>query len=473
MPITNSHNRGFLTPRLYFVAVLGVLHIMAFLGTYFVGQYREQQLQGAATAGGLYVEGFLAPHAHEFFATQNLSADSKTKLAQLLDRQSVSEHFKVLKIWDATGKFIISTDSTIKDEDEDTEDIARALQGETIVEMYTDVEEHPNSSIKPPYLEIHAPILDLTNSKIIAIGELYQDATGFLRERAIAESSIWTTLAGFSALGLVGLMLLISWQRKTLMQHLDEVSAIAQQNQLLKEEAVRTLIDASSSNEELLNQIGAELHDGPIQMLSLMLLMGGTANAAATTADGMTSNDIGNRVISELRAISTGLSLPEIADLTLPDALLMAVSRHEIFTGQKVETDFDKLPDIMDQALKICCFRFVQERLTNSFKHAGGARQRVSGDAENNTLTLIVQDSGGVAAMAKPAPAALGITGGTGFAGLRRRLKVFGGGLVFTCQPGGTTSLTATIPLPKLVTSGCGDDRLAGPSVHQGALGHL
>lgn len=138
-----------------------------------------------------------------------------------------------------------------------------------------------------------------------------------------------------------------------------------------------------------------------------------------------------------------------------------------------METDFDKLPDIMDQALKICCFRFVQERLTNSFKHAGGARQRVSGDAENNTLTLIVQDSGGVAAVAKPAPAALGITGGTGLAGLRRRLKVFGGGLVFTCQPGGTTSLTATIPLPKLVTSGCGDDRLAGPSVHQGALGHL
>ncbi len=329
-------------------------------------QYRVQQLQGAAAAGGLYVEGFLAPHAHEFFATQSLSAESKAKLEHLLQRQTISDNFAVLKIWDRSGKIVFSTDGTTEDEDENPVDLLRAQQGETVVEIFTDSAQDPDSSIAPPYLEIHAPILDLANSKIIAVGEVYQDATGFMRERAIVERSIWTVLAIFSVFGLCGLLLLIAMQRRTLLRHLDEVSAIAEQNQLLKDTANRSRIEASQSNEQLLNQIGSELHDGPIQMLALMLLMGGKTNDDAATPEGLTTNEIGNRVISELRAISTGLSLPEITDLSLQDVLLLAVSRHETFTGHKVETLFAALPDTIDQGLKICCYRFIQEGLTNS-----------------------------------------------------------------------------------------------------------
>jgi len=336
--LRNKYRRGRLLTAGQFVgAALGAELIMLLLGTYFVHQYREQQLQGAAMAGGLYVEGFLAPHAHEFFATQSLSAESKAKLGNLVQRQSVSGHFEVLKIWDRTGKFIFSTDGTTQDEDENSADIARSLKGEILVEIYTDSSENPDSPLQPPYLEIHAPIFDFTNNKIIAVGEVYQDATGFLRERAIIEWSIWTTLAAFSLLGLGGSMLLSAVQRKTMLEHLDEVSAIAQQNQLLKEAADRTRIEASQASEQLLNQIAAELHDGPIQMLSLMMLMDKPNTAKGTTADGMTSNEIGNRVISELRSISSGLSLPEITDMSLADVLLLAISRHEIFTGQKVD----------------------------------------------------------------------------------------------------------------------------------------
>ena len=442
----NAYRRsGLITAPQFVGAVLGAELIMLLLGSYFVHQYRDQQLQGAAAAGGLYVEGFLAPHAHEFFATQNLSAESKAKLEHLLQRQMVSDNFAVLKIWDRNGKIVYSSDGTTEDEDENPVDLLRAQQGETIVEIFTDSAQDPDSSIAPPYLEIHAPILDLTNSKIIAVGEVYQDATGFMRERAIVERSIWTVLAIFSVFGLCGLLLLIAMQRRTLLRHLDEVSAIAQQNQLLKDSANRARIEASQSNEQLLNQIGSELHDGPIQMLALMLLMGGKTNDDAAAPEGLTTNEIGNRVISELRSISTGLSLPEITDLSLQDVLLLAVSRHETFTGQKVETIFGALPDAIDQGVKICCYRFVQEGLTNSYKHASGAGQHVSAAVENNVITLTVKDDG--PAERPVAPNSSGVSGGAGLRGLRNRLDVFGGTLKFSQQQGGKTELTATIPL--------------------------
>jgi len=445
MPINDHRPRGLLTAPQFVVAVLGAELLMLLMGGYFVRQYRDQQMKGAAAAGGLYVEGFLAPLAHDYFATQNFSAENKAKLEKMLQRQSVLGHFEVLKIWDSTGKFIVSTDNTTQDEDEESADMARALQGETLVEIYMDNTEHPDSSLQPPYLEIHAPIFDLTNSQIIAVGEVYQDAAGFLRERAIVERSIWITLGLFSAFGLGGLLLLIAMQRKTLLRHIDEVSAIARQNQRLKEAADRTRIEATQSNEHLLNQIGAELHDGPIQMLSLMMLMGKAPPADAPTADGMTPHDIGNRVISELRAISTGLSLPEIADLSLQDVLLLAISRHETFTGNKVETALIGLPEIVDQGLKICCYRFVQEGLTNSYKHAGGMDQRVSGQVADAVLTLTVKDTG--AKDRHMTTKGDATTGGTGLSGLRNRLGVFGGTLTFSQTPDGTTTLTATIPL--------------------------
>ena len=445
MALDGYRRQGMLTMSLFLGAGLGATFILLILGTYFVQQYREMQMQGAATAGALYVEGFLAPHAQEILATQNLPAESAEKLTKMLNRQQISDHFAALKIWDQQGKFVFSTDGTAVDDDEDPAEIARVLHGEVLVKIFTDQGEHQNTALEPPFLEIHAPIFDLSTNKIIAVGEVYQDATGFMNERRVVERSIWTALSIFSVFALAGIMLLIALQRKTLLQNLDEVSAIARQNQLLKEDAERTRIEATQSNEQLLNQIGAELHDGPIQMLSLMMLMGATNNGNATTPDGMTSNDIGNRVISELRAISTGLSLPEITDLTLHDVLLLAVSRHETFTGQKVETGFGTLPQTVDQDLKICCYRFVQEGLTNSYKHAAGAAQSVAGNLADQILTLTVQDEGGAARHV--GPETNGLNGGTGLFGLRHRLAVFGGDVTFRQQPGGITKLTATIPL--------------------------
>lgn len=445
MAIKKYQYQGLSATGLLIAALLGAAHIMFFLGWSLVHYYRELQLKDAANAGALYVEGFLAPHAHEFFATQTLSAQSKAKLEQLLDRLPVSGHFEVLKIWDNTGKFIFSTDNTTNDEDEQPDDIARALRGEVMVEIFTEKTEHPDSPLQPPYLEIYAPIFDSTNSNIIAIGEIYQDATEFLHQRAVVERSIWGLLGVFSVIGLSGLSFLMASQRKTLMRHLSEVSSIARQNQQLKQDADRTRIDATESNEHLLNQIGAELHDGPIQMLTLMMLMEGKDKADRVTAQGVTSGEIGKRVIDELRSISAGLSLPELHGLSLEEVLLLATSRHETFIGQKVETTFIGLPLTIDHGLKICCYRFVQEGLNNAYKHGGGSGERVSCNVSDNVMTLAVSNNG--TGTASEVAKAGNFGGGIGLLGLRHRLDVFGGKLEFKCLPSGASELIAKIKL--------------------------
>jgi signal transduction histidine kinase len=425
--------------------VLGAVLITIVLGLYLVRQYRELQLHSAAESGGLYVEGFLAPHAHEFFASGSLSDESKAKLEQLLERLPVAGRFDILKIWDKNGHMIFSTDGSVEDEDESAQDLKKALAGEIVVEVYTDSEEHPDAPISPPYLEIHAPIHDTLNRDIIAVGEVYQDATEFFRHRVIVERSIWLVLAISSAFGLSGVLVLIAAQRRAHLRHFAAASAIATQNHDLKVAADQARIEASRANEHLLNQIGAELHDGPIQMLSLMMLTLGKDGAEDQVPSGMTARELGNQVMTQLRAISTGLVLPEIRGLSLEATLRLAARRHEEFTGEKVEISTTDLPENVDPGLKICCYRLVQEGLMNAHRHAGGIGLRVSAAVSGNILSIVVSDDGTEGG--RGTAEAEGQGGGIGLQGVRQRLAVFQGSLDIRRRESGGTDLTARIPL--------------------------
>lgn len=426
-------------------AVLGALVISMSLGSFLIRQYRTLQLQSAADAGGLYIEGFLAPHAHEFFSSQTLSDESKKKLEELLTRLPVIGHFELLKIWDRRGSMVYSTDGTTEDEDENPTDLQRALDGDIVVELYTEENPHPNTAIPLPFLEIHAPIMDKENREIIAVGEVYQDATAFFRQRAVVERSIWSALGLASAVAMLGVIAVVMTQRKANARQVAAVLAISRLNEALREAAVESRIEASRTNERLLNQIGAELHDGPLQMMSLLMLTLGTGRAQTKPPLGMEERDIAERVVSDLREISTGLVLPEISDLTLEAALGLAISRHREFTGHPVEVSFTDLPERVEEGLKICCYRMVQEGLMNSHHHAGGRDLRVLATATPGRLEITVRDGGAEAATQAKEPERH--IGGIGLSGLRQRLKVFNGRLDVTERKGGGRDLTATIPL--------------------------
>jgi signal transduction histidine kinase len=64
--------------------------------------------------------------------------------------------------------------------------------------------------------------------------------------------------------------------------------------------------------------------------------------------------------IAEIRQICTGLTLPELENLSLPKVLANAVNSHQQRTSTEVVLDVQSTPQMLSKAMKICVFRFVQ-----------------------------------------------------------------------------------------------------------------
>ena len=150
--------------------------------------------------------------------------------------------------------------------------------------------------------------------------------------------------------------------------------------------------------------------------------------------------------LDEVRMISTGLALPELADLTLAGALQIAATRHTNRTGTQVCRDVGALPESVDPSLKVCLYRFVQEGLNNAFKHVGGRGQRLRASYRNGLLQVMVADDGLPGGQNGPVRNADCL----GLRGLRDRIESIGGLFEFQSQSGQGARLMAQFSLARV-----------------------
>ena len=85
-------------------------------------------------------------------------------------------------------------------------------------------------------------------------------------------------------------------------------------------------------------------------------------------------------------------------------------------------------------------YRLVQEALTNVFRHAPGAAARVTLRRAGDRLEVEVHNS------APPSPARSDLPGGSGLAGLGRRVEQCGGRLAWGAQADGGFTVSADFP---------------------------
>ena len=114
--------------------------------------------------------------------------------------------------------------------------------------------------------------------------------------------------------------------------------------------------------------------------------------------------------------------------------------------GLPVELSITGRPRTLDPGVELSAYRIVQEALTNTLKHAGGARARVDVAYEPDALEVRVVDEGargeaGAARIEAPGE------GGHGLIGMRERVAIFGGQFEAGPQPGGFR-VFARLPLP-------------------------
>nr|WP_234435087.1 MULTISPECIES: histidine kinase [Streptomyces] len=204
-------------------------------------------------------------------------------------------------------------------------------------------------------------------------------------------------------------------------------------------------------------RIARELHDVVTHNVSMMTIQAGAARKILDTApdrarEAMAAVESGGRAaMTELRhvmgllTIDSGSGDDPAADADLSpqpglgrlDALVEGVRRAGLPVELTVRGEHRAVPP----GVELAAYRVVQEALTNTVKHAGGAAAAVTVEYAPDRLKVDVTDTGG-----RPTGAAA--TGnGRGLLGLRERLAVYGGTLHTGPRPRGGYRVTALIPL--------------------------
>lgn len=440
-------------------ATLTVGLSMATLGYWVEKRIRSGWIQGMAETGAVYLEGFLAHHVQLLETSRSLPAANQAEIERLLSNTSLGNRVAIIKIWDLNGNLIFSTNKSDSHEKLHSGFLDRIKSGHVVVDSDTDdhVTELKSQNISPKLIEIYAPIYNLKTRNIIAIGEFYEFDRFLQKEVRDVKYATWFLIFNVAVVIIALLHIIakktsktINMQQELLESNFARAAALAKRNNALRRAADRARLNAAVLNETYLASIGADIHDGPIQILSLMMLKLPDSGPQSMQSDELARTirkdlePLIQHTLADLRNLSSGLVLPELEGLPARDAIDLAITRHEHQTGTLVLRALEDLPEHVSRAIRVCTYRVVQEALNNSYKHAGGHGQRVSARVDGKMLEIVVADSGDASAT-QPRHPASGVR--LGLRGMESRIKALRGNLAITRSPQGGTEIRATLPL--------------------------
>lgn len=464
-------NRLSLTRQFMLAGFIVLLIVAAALGRW-TGYLIEQiVVHRTAETTALFVDSFIAPNMQELGSGATIDQQHIALLDRILEDTPLGRHIVSFKVWDNTGRVLYSADpETIGQVFPINDGLAAAWRGEVSAHI-SDLENEENvveRTRSAQLLETYTPVRQAGSDRIIAVAEFYQSVENLQADISAAQRQSWLIVAVamliiFALLsGFVGRAdNTIARQQATLTEQVAKLTDLLAQNERLHDRVRRAAARTTALNERVLRRISADLHDGPVQDLGLALLR--LDSVVAHTADNQTGNGtVGRdldmiqsstqRALAEIRALSAGMGVPHLSQMTLPQVIERAVRVHEQRSGKAVTLDLDGTPDQASLPVKITLYRLVQEALQNAYRHAGGSGQSVVLQYEGDCLRVEVADTG-------PGISALDATdwdSHLGLAGMRERVESLGGDFQVTSQPGQGTRVIAELDLTKVED---GDER--------------
>ncbi|MFN8459453.1 MAG: sensor histidine kinase [Anaerolineae bacterium] len=395
--------------------------IILVTGMLSIGWWVGQQIEAGvvhrtAATTALYVDSFISPHLQELNQNGSISSKNVEIMDKLLHDTPLGQKIVAFKVWGPHGQVLYSTDKTTVGQIFPMhEGLSAAWEGKisSIISDLEEAENLPQKTFGPELLEIYSPVRLSGTNQIIAVAEFYQTVDEL--EQAIGAAQRWSWLVVGVAMLVMYLLLsgfvqrasdTIARQQVELNDQVSRLTELLAQNRELHERVGRAAASVATLNERFLKRIGAELHDGPAQDLSLALLRLDTVisyseRCCFTNGHGAQCaeqlNIIQNSLqhaLQEVRAIAAGLGLPQLNELNLTETVSRAVRTHERRTNTKVKLNLDNLPEQVNLPLKITLYRLVQESLTNAYRHAGGLAQQVNVKGNRCHLKVEVADQG-------------------------------------------------------------------------------
>lgn len=446
--------------------------VILLVGMVIVGSWVEREVESgvvsrAGLVTGLYVDSFVSPHLQSLARGGQLRDVDRDALHDLLSDTPLGQQIVVIKIWAPDGRVLYANNPVLVGRQFPVKPVlASAFAGfvHAHISDLTDPENELERRRWHQLLETYAPVRAAGTGQIIAVAEFYQTTDDLAQDLRLARLRSWLFVGSVTVLMfllLAGLVRRASntivAQQTALREKVAQLAALLTQNEKLHERVQRAAARTTALNERFLGKIAADLHDGPGQGMALALMrMEPLADrCSACLAPYGEEHTVGDEfrtlhsalrcALDDLRAISKGLRLPEIEQLSLAETAERAVRDYEGKAGLAVTLSVDDVPKEAPLPVKITLFRLLQESLANGFRHANGSDQCVHLTRRDGQLLVEITDHG-------PGfdPRLEIAAGHLGLAGMRERVEILGGAFSVESAPGRGTVVRASLPVALL-----------------------
>lgn len=407
---------------------------MIVLGSFVSAEIENDVVHNAAMGMALYVSSFDERQLYEELTSgSELSEGSLQTLDESFTDTELGRQIISVKIWRPDGTVVYTSRRDLISSDFWTNpNLQSALKGEVSAQFGNPVAE-PEALVREtafPLLKIYAPIRGKKSDSVIAVAQFFTRADVLKADLETARLRSWIAVAAVALLQ-IGALYGIVWRGN---------KTIESQRAVL----VHARRASVETNERFLRRVGADLHDGPAQLISLALLR--ISSLRPLLAPEHSKSEEFEKIhavlqdcLREIRHLSAGLAPPHLESLPLQRVLELAVRQHQQRTGSSVDAVIDVVPADMSPLHKIFIYRFVQQGLQNAYRHAGGVGQRMHASFNGDVLTVEVADDG-------PGftPSKNGSGDRLGLAGMRDRIESLGGTFSLETHVGSGTTLRAS-----------------------------
>ncbi|MBP1807420.1 sensor histidine kinase [Rubellimicrobium aerolatum] len=431
--------------------------VLLLLAVALLGQWVSTRIQDAVEEdvghrAAIFLEHFLEPYIGELAVTGDLSPQSRAAISADLARISKGLNVLQTRLWTPGGRILLASDPGLEGR---TLPVAGSLAEAVAGRIAVESEDHLHSETLAGrrVFEVYVPIRSAPGGPVVAVAEFYQDGAALLSILGWTRTQTWAIVALVSLGLLAGVYGLVDRGSATIQRQRAEIEArVAELTRLLHHnEFLRRRIQQASSrsaedSETQMRRIGADLHDGIGQLLTIASLrleqlfpQGGVHNGNYLLVKSMLDD-----AMTEVRAMVAGLALPQMQGLPLAAAVSTIVMKHRHRTSTEVRLT---LPDDLDEPsnpVKLAICRFVQEGLSNAFKHAHGAPCAVGVRSDAAGLLVQVADDG--PGLSRPSSSPDAKRQPLGLAGLRNRVESLGGEFRILSTPGRGTTIIGHFP---------------------------
>lgn len=425
------------------------------VGTWVSDRIEHGVVQNTGATAALYIESLIPSQTFNGESEMPVSDAVRLTLRKAFNEGILRESVVTYNIWSRDGEVLDSYRPSLRGKRyEPSEELLKAWSGD-VSSQFKNIEvqaDHPESTLGVPLLEVYVPIRDANTGRVLAVVEFYQHAEGLAEDLREGRNDSWMLV--LQIFGLSGGILfiivhagsrLIERQREMVKSQLAESQRLSKRNEALRERVTQAAQRSTAQSEKIMQRIGQDLHDGVAQHLSLASLRLEGAGLARSE-DAETVRKALASAMTELRAISRGLALPDLAKLSLNDCMTQSITDHNKSFGSNATLASEAAESIeVPYATKLCIYRFLQETLSNAHRYAQATSITVRVSSEEDQIKVIVSDDG--KGFEPQSQMGLREDGGQGLIGLADRAATLNGHIEIDSATDAGTEIRLILPL--------------------------